>query len=353
MFALVSALLVLCVFIFMTGRALLGGLDYVSTAASDDQFIIINSGADVESRSFLPLEAHAAIKDALALRPGLVQAPPVSTVVLPAIVEVSDGREIETSLVGVSAQLHELANGYGLRILEGRNPTDLRREIAVTRALAARIGAGIPREVRIGKRPWLVVGVVDDTMSPARTVAYTTMSTLQDQFKLTGFINSEWVRLARNAQPQARAALRTIPNLQLALWSRQQYEAQFIGSTRSAVVVWWCLAVAVTAICALGGIAIMTAEGRQERGRIIATLSSMGWPPLGLRLSLGIHGMVVGAVAAALASCGWLAVMNGVVIDAFLPSGGLGITLNTTARQIVGDILAVSMLTGLVFISAG
>lgn len=75
-FALVSALLVLCVFIFMTGRALLGGLDYVSTAASDDQFIIINSGADVESRSFLPLEAHAAIKDALALRPGLVQAPP-------------------------------------------------------------------------------------------------------------------------------------------------------------------------------------------------------------------------------------------------------------------------------------
>lgn len=45
--------------------------------------------------------------------------------------------------------------------------------------------------------------------------------------------------------------------------------------------------------------------------------------------------------------------MNGVVIDAFLPSGGLGITLNTTARQIVGDILAVSMLTGLVFISAG
>lgn len=63
--------------------------------------------------------------------------------------------------------------------------------------------------------------------------------------------------------------------------------------------------------------------------------------------------MVVGAVAAALASCGWLAVMNGVVIDAFLPSGGLGITLNTTARQIVGDILAVSMLTGLVFISAG
>lgn len=211
----------------------------------------------------------------------------MSTVVLPAIVEVSDGREIETSLVGVSAQLHELANGYGLRILEGRNPTDLRREIAVTRALAARIGAGIPREVRIGKRPWLVVGVVDDTMSPARTVAYTTMSTLQDQFKLTGFINSEWVRLARNAQPQARAALRTIPNLQLALWSRQQYEAQFIGSTRSAVVVWWCLAVAVTAICALGGIAIMTAEGRQERGRIIATLSSMGWPPWAFDLASG------------------------------------------------------------------
>jgi putative ABC transport system permease protein len=276
--AIIGISLVVAVFLCLLAMA--SGFRLALRATGSNQnAIVLQEGSQSELSSSFPKDAGDRVAVDRRIARGVDGKPLVSPelVTIVALPRRADGELSNVTVRGVTPAAFDVRNG--LRIIEGRNLKPGLYEVVVGKGVRARIrGLDVGQRIRMMKREFDVVGVMDADGSAFESEIWGDFDAMGSAFNLAGTENSLTLRLADpRSMPGFDQELRDNPQVQLQMKpERQYYEDQAGPLTRFLQA----LAIFVSVVMGTGAVfgamntmnAIVAARSRE-----VGTLRALGF----------------------------------------------------------------------------
>jgi putative ABC transport system permease protein len=276
--AIIGISLVVAVFLCLLAMA--SGFRLALRATGSNQnAIVLQEGSQSELSSSFPKDAGDRVAVDRRIARGVDGKPLVSPelVTIVALPRRADGELSNVTVRGVTPAAFDVRNG--LRIIEGRNLKPGLYEVVIGKGVRARIrGLDVGQRIRMMKREFDVVGVMDADGSAFESEIWGDFDAMGSAFNLAGTENSLTLRLADpRSMPGFDQELRDNPQVQLQMHpERQYYEDQAGPLTRFLQA----LAIFVSVVMGTGAVfgamntmnAIVAARSRE-----VGTLRALGF----------------------------------------------------------------------------
>jgi putative ABC transport system permease protein len=220
-------------------------------------------------------------------------------------IRAADNARINMTLRGMDTTGIQLRSGF--RLVEGRMPAPLSREVIVGRRLAAEIeGATVGTSIRLGGSDWRTVGIFALDGNLFESEIWADLASVQDAFNRLNQYQSIRIRLP-SATALAELARRSSadPRLGLQVQTEHAYlQAQASSGVFLVQYFGWPLTIilAVGIVTGIYNIVQISIEGRARMLLILQLLGFTRWPLFASLLSeavlLAIAGAVLGTLAA-------------------------------------------------------
>ncbi len=209
-----------------------------------------------------------------------------------------------TSVIGVDTAYPGMGPYSAGKIKDGRGfaGTDAQSNYAVlSSAYAADNGLAVGQLITVANVQFKVIGILDQTQDSNPPDVYIPLARAQDMAKLTGYVNTIYVR-ARNAGQVDAVSAEIAAMMPTAKLSSSATLADQITGSLSTVAglattfgKWLSILVLAAAV---GAACLMTAAAVSRRARDFGTLKALGWRNGRIVLQVVCESIVVGAVAA-------------------------------------------------------
>jgi putative ABC transport system permease protein len=299
---------------------------------ADDIAVVLDSQATSETSSSLTREqveiirslvtsnreGHAGLSAELSMIVGGIRA--------------DDRARINLTMRGLEANGVQLHRGF--RLVEGRMPAPLSREVIVGRRLAGEIeDATVGKVIRLGGSDWKTVGVFALDGNLFESEIWANLASVQDAFNRSNQYQSIRIRVSPGG-PSAELLKRNgaDPRLGLQMQSEHEYlKAQASSGVFLVQYFGWPLSMilAIGVVAGIYNIMQISIEGRARELLILRLMGIDGWPLFASLLSEAVLLALAGAV---LGSLGAYLVLDGAVTSA------LGVGFGTRTFSLAVDL---------------
>lgn len=321
---------------FVTGFNVAAALERARPAAPADAYLMLAAGAGTETRSFIALSAYQQLRTGFSASPVLRQRAPQAALVLPADIVLGerDGERVPTLMRGLQAD--GAGRLEGLALAAGRQPAPGRREILVSPALQAWLGARqAGPTLTLGRREWRIVGVAERAGVSRQVEIYSTLPALQQHFEVGDMVSSVSVTLDPVQLAEVRRLSEQIKAVRFDLVQLNHYGGQFVAHLQSQLKTFWMAFLILTATCTGFGIHTIALALESERDRVRQVALQLGFTRFAVRAGEIIEGSLIGSAAAGLAVLLYAVFCRNLQLQSLLPSGAISIGLPATPSGMV------------------
>jgi putative ABC transport system permease protein len=318
-------------------------------SGSEDNALVLRTGATSELTSGVPLDSVKVIQDAPGVAHG-VDGPLVTPeVVLVAPIPLrATGTDANVEVRGVSPNV--LAIRSNVEVVEGRMFRPGLSELVVGKnALTNYVGLTVGSTVQLGGGRLEVVGVFDAGGSAFDSEIWGDANVLQGVFKRpTSNFQSVTVHLTSPAALQEfKGAVTSDPRLNIDVTREVEYYAKQSTTMTQLITVLGTLIAAIMAIGAIFGALNTMYSAVAERGREIATMRAVGFGAAAVVFSFLVEALLISFVGGAV-GCAAVLPLNGLTTSTINVQtfSNLAFAFRITPALLVGGIVF-SLLMGL------
>jgi putative ABC transport system permease protein len=337
--AIIGISLVVAVFLCLLAMA--SGFRLALRATGSNQnAIVLQEGSQSELSSTFPKDAGDRVAVDRRIARGVDGKPLVSPelVTIVALPRRADGELSNVTVRGVTPAAFDVRNG--LRIIEGRNLKPGLYEVVVGKGVRARIrGLDVGQRIRMMKREFDVVGVMDADGSAFESEIWGDFDAMGSAFNLAGIENSLTLRLADpRSMPGFDQELRDNPQVQLQMKpERQYYEDQAGPLTRFLQA----LAIFVSVVMGTGAVfgamntmnAIVAARSRE-----VGTLRALGFSRAIVLSAFVLEGLTL-ALVGGVVGCLLSLLVNGLQATTTANMGEIAFALRVTPLNLAYGLM--------------
>ncbi len=286
------------VLVYIGVLALAGGLGAAFKAAGDETTVIVlRDGARSEMESGYALDTQRI----LAALPGIATdergEPLVSGEAFHIqILEKLDGNEANVPIRAVSERAFAIRPQ--VRIAEGRQFEKGQSEVVVGKQIANRYGLGLGSEIKLGRNPFRVVGVLDSGGGALESEIWGDATEIGDTYRRSNYVSSVRIRVPSKADiPAMIDRISADQRLQVeAIPETTFFERQTEGSTALFIILGNALAVLMAFGACFAAANTMYAQVA-ARSREIGTLRALGFKRRSILSAFVIEALVLGLAA--------------------------------------------------------
>ncbi|MBP1202527.1 hypothetical protein JOD97_000541 [Duganella sp. 1411] len=330
---------------FVTGWNLALALDHARPAAPAQAYLMLAAGAGTEARSFIPQSTYELLRTGFSAAPALRGQVPRGALVLPADIVVGEP-DREERLPTLLRGLQTDADGKpaGLTLTSGRHPLPGRRELLLSPALSAWLGARQPGDtLKLARFDWRIVGVARRAGAGDEVEMYSTLPALRQHFQVSDIVSSVSMTLDPAQLAQVRQLCGRIKGSRLELLQLNSYGGRYIDQLQAQIKRFWITFLLLTMTLTGFGIHTVALALEAERDKVRQLALMLGFMPQALRFGEIIEGSVIGAFAAALAVLLYAALCRNLQLQSLLPSGAVSLSLHASLS---GTVLTLVMGAG-------
>jgi putative ABC transport system permease protein len=301
--------------VFITVTALANGLEgTLLKTGGDDRFMVVRSGANFESASFIGRDTL----DVVAQVPGVLKAPDGSALVsADAVVSVAlskaGGAENVTAR-GASSQVWSVRPES--RIVEGRTFQPGLREVVIGRSVRARFpDLHIGSEVPLQGGGWHVVGVFETGGDMHESEMLTDLDTLLSAYQRSNLSSITGRLVSRDALDGVQRMLSSNPTLSVEVLRESDFYrkntervARFLFFSGQVIAIIMAVGAVFAAVCSMY-------SATEDRSTEIATLRAIGFRSSSVVAAVLVESLLLATLGASLgAALAWL-IFDGNVVS--------------------------------------